>query len=474
MMAACDSQTCFVCSRCEYPICTFSDILRSALSTTENAFHYMLEDLLSGCEEAVPCYSRGEAVSLRTVVSPSLLELPLTAKAKVHALKVVHQSERAQGKTSEELSLMSQLVAEEEQKMNQQRLGVDAAAPLLSQTDMDDIPSYTTVKTFDRRVDILCVKETVIGGGVALCTSSALSASNLLSPSTDVFDEPFNEAEEAPSSFSVSESFVRVDYSASSSTKPWFQCFRCVSRAECPECHLALGYLFEHREMGCAPFPSTEQPESPSDEPLRFVGIELKCVKEGQWSVSKFHERYVKAKNVVSFREQFPHAEELQRFQGRLSALHVEGELYHNLLNKHKEQHDVQSALLKTQKCRIDAYDERVKALQDLVASQRSQILAQVERLLTQGEFIQKQFEKIQLQEEEIQKNRMALVEREHTMSILREEVAALRGNQTEQELPCERKTVSPLKLPIDGTQMKDPKKIPPAHLCGIYSNCGS
>lgn len=502
--------TCFICSRCEFPICTAADIIREPVSggTTDEAFVYDFEDMLN-LETAVPCYSRREEVKSSVYVSPDLLGLPLSSNARRHALQAVEESEIAQGRTLSNVEETLKIIEEEEsvtasyangpslsveaepmelqqrtddeRRMNTESSGAEQDAvrtvpshgPSGRRTDDDMQMHYSSMGlTTESRMDIVGVSYEILGVGVLQSNTdrsdaapSPVNGSEIISEhltgtqsidpdfSDPVRDPPKPTTWKAPGNLEVEECFIKVARSSLTGVKPWFRSFTCSTRVECPECHLGLGYAFErtadpisessYQENAdeaskdevepCSKKGKTEVPLSrvvdgiESKFPDCFLGLEIKNLRPSEWTLKDFQRRYTHTKNVETFRELFPGVEELQSFYSRLTALRTQAALYHNLLRKHKEQHEVQSAILQTQKCRMEAYEGRLKTMQEIISSQRAQLVAQVDRLLTQNDYIKTQSRKMQMQTERFQIERMISTEKDQTINILREEVALLR-----------------------------------------------
>lgn len=506
------SLTCFICSRCGFPICTAADIIRKPVcgGTTDEAFVYNFEDMLN-LEPAVPCYSRREVVKSSVYVSPEVLELPLSSSARRHALQAVEESENAQGRVLSNVEDTLKDIEEEERVTaayaddpsldheahqtepeqllhGDQTTGITSSTVESSSTSRtvpqqgpharrveDDVTGYSYTSmglTTESRMDIVGVSYDVLGVGVLLsqmdrsdAVPSAVNGSQIISEhlsgtqsidpdfSDPVRDPPKPTAWKAPGNLEVEECFIKVERCSLAGTKPWFTNFKCSSRVECPECHLGLGFAFERitksvaecsyqkdtEDAGkdvvepCSKKGKTEASlcttveEETTEFPDCFLGLEIKNLRPSEWSLRDFQSRYTQTKNVETFRELFPGVEELQSFYSRLTALRTQAALYHNLLRKHKEQHEVQSAILQTQKSRMEAYEGRLKTMQEIISSQRAQLVAQVDRLLTQNEYIKAQSRKMQMQTERFQIERMISTEKDQTINILREEVALLR-----------------------------------------------
>eukprot|EP00796_Vickermania_ingenoplastis_P004467 gene4467-3262_t len=427
--------------------------------TTDDAFQYQFEDLLKK-NEPVPCYSRREILSNSVLVSSDILQLPLSLSGKIHAMKVVAQSEKAQGRDAQNLEhVMRELAA---------RCNGDGHHDCLH----EEIPNYTEMGGIsESRIDIVAVSHDILGYGVAssvqrqdtegmsflpsdiramedFCTLDGMEAGVADGVRGDTLVEWMG-----PENLAVSESFTRVLRTTSSASRPWFKRFKVESRTECPDCHLGLGFVFERcrLEKEETTDSSREEQEKPGQSqdissnpfPDRFIGLEVKKLKELEWSLREFQKRHSHTKNVEAFRELFPGAEDLQCWQSRVIGLRTQGVLFQNLLMKHKEQHEFQTAILQTQKTRMETYESRMKTMQEIISSQRAQLITQVDRLLTQSDYIKNQFRKLQVQTERFQIERMISTEKDQTISILREEVALLRDLNADSLKPLPKTTES-------------------------------
>lgn len=480
--------TCFVCCRCDYPICTKDDIILETVAggTTDEAFQYELEDLLD-LPKPVPCYSRREITSSSVYVSPKLLDLPLSSKAKVHAIQAVAESENAQGRSIEEFDRTIKDILKEEASSlaallpssdcvlddssdempgspieERQEEETTSPIPVPVEERAENFPHYTSLgQTAESRIDIIAVRQDVLGRGVFSSTTGSNNRSDAEPTShcaaRDLFGETTgsSEAEQsgddadaavtgtirqqstewrAPGNLTVNEQYIKIKRSTLSFSNPWFNKYQMPCRVECPECRFGLGYVFEQTpelddESSAAEDVAGGASSSDNGErafPRKFIGLELKNLKQKDWSIKDFQTRYNESRNLQTIKERFPDAEELISFYAKLSGLRTQVTLYHNLLSRHKEQYDVQSAIMRTQKTRMDAYEDRLKSMQEMINSQRNQLVAQVDRLLSQNDYIKSQFKRLQVQTERFHIEQSISTAKDKTISILRDKVALL------------------------------------------------
>ncbi|KAG5495071.1 hypothetical protein JKF63_02124 [Porcisia hertigi] len=195
--------------------------------------------------------------------------------------------------------------------------------------------------------------------------------------------------------------------------------------------------------------------------PDRFVGLELKRIVQREWTLSSFHERYNKSRQLSTFRELFPEAEELQSLYSRLLGLRIQTELYSSLLRRHKEQNDVQMALLMSNKDRMHTYDEKVKTMQQIIEAQRSQIAMQMRQIQNQEELVKSHQQQFATQKRQIDMEQLLLVQQSRTIESQKEQLRLLKGHfqATRPEVlldarlrpsPCPPPSLS--RVPPDGT----------------------
>ncbi|CAJ1992095.1 hypothetical protein conserved [Leishmania donovani] len=163
--------------------------------------------------------------------------------------------------------------------------------------------------------------------------------------------------------------------------------------------------------------------------PDRFVGLELKRIVQRQWTLSIFHERYSKSRQLQTFRELFPEAEELQSLYSRLLGLRTQTELYSSLLRRHKEQNDVQMALLMSNKDRMHTYDEKVKTMQQIIEAQRAQIAMQTRQIRNQEELVQSHRRQFATQKRQMDVEQLLLVQQSKTIESQKEQLRLLKNH---------------------------------------------
>ncbi|KAG5494301.1 hypothetical protein GH5_02312 [Leishmania sp. Ghana 2012 LV757] len=163
--------------------------------------------------------------------------------------------------------------------------------------------------------------------------------------------------------------------------------------------------------------------------PDRFVGLELKRIVQRQWTLGTFHERYSKSRQLHTFRELFPEAEELQSLYSRLLGLRTQTELYSSLLRRHKEQNDVQMALLMSNKDRMQTYDEKVKTMQQIIEAQRAQIAMQTRQIRNQEELVQSHRRQFATQKRQMDVEQLLLVQQSRTIESQKEQLRLLKNH---------------------------------------------
>ncbi|GET91855.1 hypothetical protein, conserved [Leishmania tarentolae] len=163
--------------------------------------------------------------------------------------------------------------------------------------------------------------------------------------------------------------------------------------------------------------------------PDRFVGLELKRIVQRQWTLSAFHDRYSKSHQLHTFRELFPEAEELQSLYSRLLGLRTQTELYSSLLRRHKEQNDVQMALLVSNKDRMHTYDEKVKTMQQIIEAQRAQIAMQTRQIRNQEELVQSHQRQFATQKRQMDVEQLLLVQQSKTIESQKEQLRLLKNH---------------------------------------------
>ncbi|KEG08513.1 hypothetical protein DQ04_07011040 [Trypanosoma grayi] len=278
-----------------------------------------------------------------------------------------------------------------------------------------------------------------------------------------------------PGNLVVEEAYIQVRRRTKTARCPWFEAYDCRGRLECSDCHLGLGFLFvrktcesaspltptedtvEYRSVAQADEGNVEGVHEPhqkrerkEDEgrcdgggehqqeqkskdgggadqyPDTFVGLELKKIRQREWGLRDFQKRYEQAKNLKTFRELFPEAEELESLYGRLTALRTQSELYNNLLRKHKEQNDVQSALLQSQKERIHTYEEKLRTMQQIIEAQRAQLEMQGRQIKHQEELVRNHKSQVVTQQHQIHVEQLLLSEQSRTIESQREQLTLI------------------------------------------------
>ncbi|EAN78552.1 zinc finger protein family member, putative [Trypanosoma equiperdum] len=618
-----DSSLCFVCSRCEHPICSHVDIITKTVSngTTEHAFVYEMEDLLN-MDRPVPCYSGDEICETRVHVSEKILNVPLPPAARLVALEALANSQRARALevvpsgpvTDADNSLTSEVGHVTTDSGQNPQGNHDEEADNVAGNSLGQIsriggqgrssPSSPTngsgdvltrslarfSRTKETRVDLICVKEDVLSGGLARCTTDR-SADTPPVPLTSslVSDAPGTASVAAggeesggasaslmrgtqstlgivsqtptatrwlrhPGNLIVEEGFVQVRRRTKTSRCPWFNTYNCSERLECPDCHLALGYLFvvkpttqTHSHHAPAPGPeptvmedaeegspvgthrlqqkrernedqeevvltvseettarensSTQEQKQQcegkgADEPFptTFVGLELKKIRQRHWGLRDFQKRYHQAKDLKTFRLLFPEAEELESVYSRLVALRTQSELYGNLLRKHKEQNDVQYALIESQKERISSYEEKLNTMQQIIEAQRAQLDMQCKQIKHQEELLRNHKSQVATQQYQIHVEQLLRSEQSRTIESQREQLTLMQAHlrarvmkeqleerygqlisllqhvdeqQQQQESPTSPSS-TPTPSPSAPSQGTSCPILPPAHLVGV------
>ncbi|KPI87969.1 hypothetical protein ABL78_2960 [Leptomonas seymouri] len=163
------------------------------------------------------------------------------------------------------------------------------------------------------------------------------------------------------------------------------------------------------------------------DAPPRFVGLELKRIVQRDWSLHSFQERYSKSRELSTFRELFPEAEELQSLYSRLLGLRTQTELYNSLLRRHKEQNDVQMALLNSNKDRMHTYDEKIKTMQQIIEAQRAQIEMQTRQIRNQEELVQSHRRQFATQQRQMDVEQLLLTQQSKTIESQKEQLRLLK-----------------------------------------------
>jgi hypothetical protein len=172
---------------------------------------------------------------------------------------------------------------------------------------------------------------------------------------------------------------------------------------------------------------SDEDDETTDDAPVRFVGLELKRIVQRDWNLRAFLDRYNKSRNISTFRELFPEAEELQSLYSRLLGLRTQTELYNSLLRRHKEQNDVQMALLNSNKDRMHTYDEKIKTMQQIIEAQRAQIEMQTRQIRNQEELVQSHRRQFATQQRQMDVEQLLLSQQSKTIESQKEQLRLLK-----------------------------------------------
>nr|CCC94216.1 conserved hypothetical protein [Trypanosoma congolense IL3000] len=596
-----DSPLCFVCSRCEHPICSQSDILTKVVEdgTTENAFVYELEDLLN-LDKPVPCYSGDEVYESKVYVSDKILQVSLPPAARLVALEALADSLRAQeledvsplgdSNVASSISSNTEQVLGDTNEGSRRNPGDATTGEGLAQTPeasgrrrVSRNPSVSNAESAfsqyltrfsnfkESRIDLVCIKDAVLGHGLARCTKDR-SAEVIQSPSAaplltgDDQGTTRNVSAGAggsassmakgalrmsnqvpvptrrlkhPGNLDVEEGFVHFRRRTKTARCPWFSAYDCCERLECPDCHLGVGFLFVLKpgsrkaldadvetgeeptetstsEMCCSvvsrrPQHKRERNEECREEdaeenarrqegqngqddesfPAAFVGLELKKICQRRWGLREFQKRYEQAKDLVKFRSMFPEAEELESMNGRLTALRTQSELYGNLLRKHKEQNDVQYALIESQKERIGSYEEKLNTMQQIIEAQKTQLEMQCRQIRQQEELLRNHKNQVATQQYQIHVEQLLRSEQSRTIESQREQLslmqAHLRAHIVKEQLterydelvsllkPLSEQrqaptvpsspTASSASAPMSGDSCPN---LPPAHLLGI------
>ncbi|CAG9580685.1 conserved hypothetical protein [Leishmania major strain Friedlin] len=217
---------------------------------------------------------------------------------------------------------------------------------------------------------------------------------------------------------------------ASASTRhTWQEARLHRQRNGAEECQGKSGNEAEDREDGVQGGADEADDDDAEAAPDRFVGLELKRIVQRQWTLSVFHERYSKSRQLQTFRELFPEAEELQSLYSRLLGLRTQTELYSSLLRRHKEQNDVQMALLMSNKDRMHTYDEKVKTMQQIIEAQRAQIAMQTRQIRNQEELVQSHRRQFATQKRQMDVEQLLLVQQSKTIESQKEQLRLLKNH---------------------------------------------
>ncbi|KPA76653.1 hypothetical protein ABB37_07507 [Leptomonas pyrrhocoris] len=173
--------------------------------------------------------------------------------------------------------------------------------------------------------------------------------------------------------------------------------------------------------------PRSGDTEGEMDAPPRFVGLELKRIVQRDWDLRSFQNRYSKSRELSTFRELFPEAEELQSLYSRLLGLRTQTELYNSLLRRHKEQNDVQMALLNSNKDRMHTYDEKIKTMQQIIEAQRAQIEMQTRQIRNQEELVQSHRRQFATQQRQMDVEQLLLSQQSKTIDSQKEQLRLLK-----------------------------------------------
>ncbi|CBZ29912.1 conserved hypothetical protein [Leishmania mexicana MHOM/GT/2001/U1103] len=217
---------------------------------------------------------------------------------------------------------------------------------------------------------------------------------------------------------------------ASASTRhTWQEARLHQQRNGAEECQGRGGNEAEDRGDGVQGGADEADEDDAEAAPDRFVGLELKRIVQRQWTLSLFHERYSKSRQLQTFRELFPEAEELQSLYSRLLGLRTQTELYSSLLRRHKEQNDVQMALLMSNKDRMHTYDEKVKTMQQIIEAQRAQIAMQTRQIRNQEELVQSHRRQFATQKRQMDVEQLLLVQQSKTIESQKEQLRLLKNH---------------------------------------------
>ncbi|XQJ30062.1 hypothetical protein NXY56_006140 [Leishmania guyanensis] len=257
-------------------------------------------------------------------------------------------------------------------------------------------------------------------------TAASPDASTADRSDTDPAIAPLTEATQLPH---AKKTRNEKDAQAAASASTWHtwqeaQLHRQRSGAE--ECQGGCGNEVEDERRGSADEDDNNDQEAAPD---RFIGLELKRIVQRQWTLSVFHERYSKSRHLHTFRELFPEAEELQSLYSRLLGLRTQTELYSSLLRRHKEQNDVQMALLMSNKDRMHTYDEKVKTMQQIIEAQRAQIAMQTRQIRNQEELVQSHRRQFATQKRQMDVEQLLLVQQSKTIESQKEQLRLLKDH---------------------------------------------
>nr|CCC52095.1 conserved hypothetical protein, fragment [Trypanosoma vivax Y486] len=275
-----------------------------------------------------------------------------------------------------------------------------------------------------------------------------------------------------PGNLMVVEGFIKVLRRTKTARCPWFTTYVCSERLECP----LLSFCFkpnEHTPQEAVPEKlasatnvtapkewnnlATQEPHQKKERreeenegreedgghlekhmhpkemdevdsfPTRFVGLELKLICERQWGLRDFQKRYQQSKDLETFRALFPEAEELESVHSRITALRMQSELYGSLLRKHKEQNDVQCALIQSQKERISSYEEKLSTMQQIIEAQRAQLEMQGRQIKHQEELLRNHRSQVMTQQQQIRVEQLLLSEQSRTIESQREQITIMK-----------------------------------------------
>lgn len=208
-------------------------------------------------------------------------------------------------------------------------------------------------------------------------------------------------------------------------------------------------------EEDTTPQPGEEEGEA-TEAPPRFVGLELKHIVQRNWDLHAFQVRYGKSRELSTFRELFPEAEELQSLYSRLLGLRTQTELYNSLLRRHKEQNDVQMALLNSNKDRMHTYDEKIKTMQQIIEAQRAQIEMQTRQIRNQEELVQSHRRQFATQQRQMDVEQLLLSQQSKTIESQKEQLRLLKMHfQAVRPEVLEELSTTTSPLPLSAVQLE-------------------
>jgi hypothetical protein len=176
------------------------------------------------------------------------------------------------------------------------------------------------------------------------------------------------------------------------------------SALNCSECHHQVGWFFKPKVTADA------SEVAPAEA---FCAFQMQRIYLVRWGVDDVLNWHVKTR--ARNQEKHPAAVPSDSLL-RLQILQTQAELYADLLQKHKDQSDVQRQLLTSLNQRLQTREEKIDTMQQIIDAQREQLQMQTKHITFQDRLLLNHKEQVLTQQLQIEAEQRLLGEQNKTI----------------------------------------------------------